>query len=153
MPRLSQLMIRTALIWLGAGYTAGGLALLTKGAPLVPWLWSLRASHVHMLLVGWTVQLAFGAAYWILPRLDAEGDRGDARPVWVCYGALNAGVLLGTLAAPLGAGAPGWMPAAAGVLYGVAVAAFAAHAWRRVLPFRSLPRASRGEPPRTPPRA
>src|SRR5262245_55442228 len=38
MPRLSQLMIRTALVWLALGYTIGGLMLLNKGVPLLLWL-------------------------------------------------------------------------------------------------------------------
>jgi photosystem II stability/assembly factor-like uncharacterized protein len=41
-----------------------------------------------MLLVGWMVQLAYGVAFWILPRLDASGNRGKVWLVWVCYGAL-----------------------------------------------------------------
>ncbi|HWQ14884.1 MAG TPA: hypothetical protein VNL77_18945 [Roseiflexaceae bacterium] len=140
MPHLTQLMVRTALLWLGLGYTAGGLALLAKGVSALAWLWPLRGSHVHMLLVGWTVQLAFGVAFWMLPRLDAAGSRGDTRPAWLSYLALNAGVLLAALHAPLGTSAPGWIPVAAGLLYLAAIAAFAAHAWRRVLPFRTLPR-------------
>lgn len=91
MPRLSQLMIRTALVWLTLGSTIGGVLLLNKGIPLLPWLWTLRFTHVHLLLVGWTVQFACGVAFWILPRLDAGGARGDERLVWVCYGALNGG--------------------------------------------------------------
>ncbi|MEN9936506.1 MAG: hypothetical protein RLZZ387_3085 [Chloroflexota bacterium] len=144
MPQLSQIMVRTALLWLGLGYTAGGLALLAKGVTVPPWLWSLRASHVHMLLVGWTVQLALGIAYWILPRFDAAGSRGGSRPVWLSYATLNAGVLLAALPAPLaaltGTTPPAWVPVAAAVAYLAAAAAFISHAWRRVLPFRSLPR-------------
>jgi hypothetical protein len=146
MPKLSQLMIRTALAWLALGYTVGGLVLLNKGLALLPWLWTLRTSHVHMLLVGWTIQLACGVAFWILPRLDASGSRGDERPAWVCYGALNAGVGLGTLYEPLAAGlggaGPGWPYLVVGGLYLIAAASFVAHAWPRVVPFRRLPRSS-----------
>src|SRR4051794_28904419 len=103
MPRLSQLMIRTALVWLAIGYAVGGLLLLNKGVPLLPWLWTLRSAHIHMLLVGWTVQLACGVAFWILPRLDASGARGNERLAWICYAALNGGVVLGALYDPLAA--------------------------------------------------
>src|SRR5262245_56345456 len=101
MPRLSQLMIRSALVWLGLGSTIGGLVLCNKGVPLFAWLWVLRAAHIHILLVGWTVQLACGVAFWILPRLDARGSRGDERLVWLCYGALNTGVMFGALYEPI----------------------------------------------------
>jgi hypothetical protein len=144
MPRLSQLMIRTALIWLALGSTVGGLVLFNKGVPLLAWLWSLRAAHIHMLLVGWTVQLACGVAFWILPRLDAGGSRGDERPVWLCYGALNAGVILGALYAPItnivGSAARGVASIVMGGLYLIAAAAFFDHTWPRIVPFRTLPR-------------
>jgi hypothetical protein len=147
MPRLSQLMIRTALLWLATGYGVGGLVLLTKGLSLLPWLWVLRAAHIHMLLVGWTVQLACGVAFWILPRLDARGTRGDERLVWGCYAALNLGVLCGALHDPLVSLAdwPGWaaLPTLMGLLYLLAAALFATHAWPRVISFRLLPRPAR----------
>lgn len=147
MPRLSQLMIRTALVWLVMGYTLGGLLLWNKGMPLLPWLWTLRLSHVHMLLVGWTVQLACGVAFWILPRLDASGTRGNERLVWGCYWALNTGVVLAALYDPLAprVAASGLraLPVLAGVLYLGAIAAFTLHAWPRIVSFRSLPRPDR----------
>src|SRR5215212_7466708 len=126
MPRLSQLLIRTALIWLALGSTIGGLLLLNKGLPLLPWLWLLRFTHVHLLLVGWTVQFACGVAFWILPRLDAGGARGDERMVWLCYAALNAGVMLAALHDPLAAVVGkslllDLMPVGAGALYLVAI--------------------------------
>jgi hypothetical protein len=154
MPRVSQLIIRTALIWLAAGYTAGGLLLLKKGVPCLPWLRGLRASHIHMLLVGWTVQLACGVAFWILPRLDAGGSRGDERLIWVCYVALNAGVALGAVLGPLEAlsvGRVGWLYVLVGGLYFIAAACFVVHAWPRIRPFRPPPvrsnvQAGDGEP-------
>ena len=147
MPALSRLMVRTALIWLAVGYAIGGLLLTQKGYPIANWVWSLRYTHVHILLVGWTVQLACGVAFWILPRLDARGSRGDERLVWGCYAALNGGVVLGALHDPLAALAagPGWavLPPLMGLLYALAAALFVRHAWPRVVPFRTLPRPAR----------
>lgn len=152
MPSLSQLIIRTALVWLAVGFAAGGLALANKGVPLLPWLWALRLPHIHMLLMGWMVQFAWGVAYWILPRLDAQGTRGSAWLVWLGYAALNSGVVLAALADPLRAAgltgaALGALPVLAGLLYVVAAAAFARHAWPRIVPFRTLPRPSAQAPP------
>src|SRR6266508_673058 len=101
MPRLSQLMIRTALLWLAIGYSVGGLVLLNKGLSLLPWLCALRAAHIHMLLVGWTVQPACGLAFWILPRLAARGTRGAGKLVRSCSAGLRCGVVLGALPDPL----------------------------------------------------
>ena len=93
----------------------------------------------------WRGQLACGVAFWILPRLDTRGTRGNERLVWLCYAALNAGVVLASLhdplAAAVGDAALMWlMPVAAGILYMVAITAFAIHAAPRVTPFRTLPR-------------
>ena len=151
MPRLSRLIIRTALVWLALGYTVGGLLLLNKGLSLLPWLWTLRFTHVYLLLVGWMVQFACGVAFWILPRLDASGARGDERLVWLCYAALNIGVVLAALHDPLAAAfgetmIMQLMLVGAGVLYIVAIGAFAAHAAPRIVPFRTLPRPDRAPP-------
>jgi hypothetical protein len=151
-------MIRTALVWLAVGSAVGGVVLVNKGVPLLPWLWTLRAAHVHMLLVGWTVQLACGVAFWILPRLDASGSRGNEYLAWGCYAALNSGVLLGVLSDRL-AGLENWaawpifgrlwmvLPTLMGLLYLLAAALFVAHAWPRVVPFRALPRPERDQQP------
>lgn len=145
MPRLSQIMIRTALVWLGIGSTVGGLLLVQKGVPFYSWLWSLRSAHIHMLLVGWTVQLACGVAFWILPRLNAAGSRGDERLAWGSYAALNSGVVLGALVSLVSsAGGMGralhWQSllAVTGLLYLVGAALFAVHAWPRIVRFRIL---------------
>jgi hypothetical protein len=144
MPRVSQVIVRTALVHLALGYTLGALALVEKGLRILPWLLVLKASHVHVLLVGTMVQLACGVAVWILPRLDATGDRGDLHPVWLGYAALNAGVALAALHSPLAAltAAPpvAWMARLAAALYAAAAVAFAGHVWRRVRPFVNLPR-------------
>lgn len=145
MPRLSQVMIRAALVWLAIGYGFGGLVLFTKGAPLLPWLWALRGAHIHMLLMGWAVQLACGVAYWVLPRLDASGDRGDERVVRASALALNAGVVLGAVQSiastwPEAAVWARWLLLLAGVLYAAAALLFACNAWPRVRPFGVLRR-------------
>jgi hypothetical protein len=138
MPRACLLMIRTALFWLLSGYTVGGLLMLNKALSFFEPLWSLRASHVYMLMVGWLVQLSAGVMIWIMPRIVSTSDRGDMRPVWFTYVALNAGVVLAALhplLARLIPDAPlSWMTPLAGVLMLAAVLAFIVHIWRRVRP-------------------
>jgi hypothetical protein len=147
MPRISQIIIRTALVHLALGYTLGALVLAEKGLGFLPWLWALKASHVTVLLLGALVQLACGVAVWVLPRRDAAGSRGDMRPVWLGYAALNGGVALAALypplAATIGSAPVAWMPPLAAALDTLAVLAFVLHVWRRVLPFRSLARPAR----------
>jgi hypothetical protein len=126
-PAPSVWLVRAALAHLVGGATLGALLLTHKAAPLVPWLWRLRALHGEVLLFGWLVQLAMGVAFWILPRIDRS--RGDVRPVWLAMALLNAGLWL------TGVGTATGSPIS--VLAGrlaelAAVAAFARHAWPRV---------------------
>jgi len=113
----------------------GAVLLASKGTGWWPAAWRLFPAHVEVTLVGWTVQLALGVAFWILPRLDAAGDRGDERPVWATFWLLNAGVVaagaLPSLGAPAGVRLLGQLAEA------LAVALFALHAWRRVRPART----------------
>src|SRR5215204_2581221 len=83
----------------------------------------LRPLHLELLLVGWTVQLAFGVAFWILPRRSGLG-RGNERLAWGSLLLLTVGVG-GVISA-----SPGVLIAGrfAELLAGVA---FAAHAWPR----------------------
>ena len=130
MPRLSRWFIRASLVYLALGFTFGGLMLFNKGVPLSVWLWKLLPPHIEFLLLGWTVQLAMGVAFWILPRFGAS--RGNEKTAWAAFVLLNAGVwIAGTgqlLGAPSGVSLVG-RAAEAG-----AAVAFAIHAWPRVKP-------------------
>ena len=135
MPLASRWMIRTALVHLLLGFTAGAALLAAKGVGGAPALWALRPLHVEWLLVGWTAQLTMGVAYWIFPRVALRRDvTGSAAPVWFTFAALNAGLWL----AGLGAIEPRVLNGAVvlgGRLLEVAAAgAFVTAMWRRVRP-------------------
>ena len=70
MPRLSVWSIRTAMLYLGLGFLWGALMLFEKGAPVAPSLLRLLPMHIEFVLIGWTMQLAMGVAFWILPRFS-----------------------------------------------------------------------------------
>ncbi len=131
MPRLSVWFVRAALLHLAIGFTMGALLLWHKAYPLHPLLWRVLPMHMEFLLVGWTVQLALGVAYWILPRWQSQ--RGDVRPAWAALVLLNAGVWLVALA-PYAGPANGLMVVGR-VLEAIAALAFAVHAWPRVKPW------------------
>jgi hypothetical protein len=84
------------------------------------------------LLVGWTVQLAMGIAFWILPRFARGAARGNEGLVRVAYILLNGGVLSVGVGAWLHA--PDVISLLGRVAELLAVAAFAWHAWPRVKP-------------------
>lgn len=128
MPRLSVWYIRAALIYLGVGFSFGGLILWHKGVPFHPLVWRLLPTHIEFLLFGWIVQLGLGVAYWILPRIQTR--RGNMALAWLAWGLLNGGVWLvalsSLLAAPVVIGFVGRLAETGAAL------AFAVHSWPRV---------------------
>jgi hypothetical protein len=129
-PRLSCWFVRAALVYLFLGFTLGGLLLAHKGVPLHPLMWRVLPAHVEFLMLGWTVSLAMGVAFWILPRLG--GSRGDERPAWAAFILFNAGVILAGLAPALAG--PALLGLVGRALEATGAAAFAIHAWPRVRP-------------------
>lgn len=124
--------MRTALVHLVAGFTLGALLLINKGLPVHPALWRLLPAHIELLLLGWTLNLALGVAYWILPRFKSGSPRGWVGPVWATYALLNIGIGLVCAAA--------WVPGGEDVLLlgrsaeALAAGLFAWHARPRLKP-------------------
>ena len=130
MPRLSRWFIRASLIYLALGFTFGALMLFNKGVLLGAWLWQLLPAHIEFLLFGWTVQLAMGVAFWILPRFGSV--RGNEKAAWAAFVLLNTGVWIA--AAGRLPGSPAWMLLIGRAVETGAAVAFAIHAWPRVKP-------------------
>jgi hypothetical protein len=129
MPRLSAVALRAALVYLLLGFSFGALMLANKGVPFSGAVWILLAPHVEFLFIGWTVQLIFGVAFWILPRYPG-GSRGSIRLAWLSLLSLNLGILVAALAAFI----PGPLLFAGRLLESAGAALFALHAWGRVRP-------------------
>ncbi len=133
MPRLSVWLIRSALCYLGTGVLAGAVLLVNRGAFLGDWVGHLRPIHIEFLLIGWTLQLALGVAFWILPRYRAGSERGLEGFAWGSYVLLNAGVL--AVAVGQAAGLPPAVPLLGHTAEALAATAFALHAWPRIKVF------------------
>lgn len=132
MPRLSVCFIRTGLLYLGVGFTLGALILFQKGVPYAGAVWQLLPMHIEFLLIGWTLQLAMGVGFWILPRYFRGAARGDVRLVWLAYLLMNAGVLSVGIGEWLGA--PWAILLLGRIAELLAALFFALHAWPRVKP-------------------
>jgi hypothetical protein len=145
MPRLSIWFVRSALAYLALGFTFGALMLFEKGVPVHPPLLQLMPAHIEFVLFGWTMQLAMGIAFWILPRFGGGGSRSDGvrqsgdllprgneKAAWLAFVLLNAGIWLAGMGAVLG------LPPALLLLgraaEAAAAAAFVVHAWPRIKP-------------------
>jgi hypothetical protein len=129
-PRLSRWLVRVALAYLVAGFTLGALMLAAKALARPAVMARLLTPHVEFLLVGWTVQLTMGVAFWILPRFAGGASRGTVGYAWLAFVLVNAGVLAAGLG-PLVGGDNLARLVGRGAECGAAVA-FAAHAWRRI---------------------
>lgn len=131
MPRLTQWMIRTALIYLLLGFTVGALLLTHKGIPLHPALWSWLPAHIEFLLMGWIVQLTMGVGYWILPRYWGIPRLPKEMYGQVAFGLLNLGIWLVVAGTTFRAGR--WALFAGRGAEVAAVIFFAFHYWRRTV--------------------
>lgn len=130
MPSLSRWLVRLALVEFVAGAAIGALMLTARGLSALEWTWALRPLHVELVTFGWIVNLAFGVAYWILPRLPRGTPRGAVIPAVAAGVLLNIGVLLGGVGPLLGARVTAPLAGRAAEL--LAAIAFALHAWKRV---------------------
>ncbi len=132
MIRLSVWPVRTSLIYLGLGFLIGALMLAQKGVPIDPLLLRMLPMHVELVLIGWTLQLGMGVAFWILPRFNRAPRYGNQRYGWTAYVLLNIGVLSAGLGQWLDA--PPIIPLLGRMAEALAVVFFALHAWPRVKP-------------------
>jgi hypothetical protein len=135
MPRLSVWLVRTALCYLAIGLLAGAVLLANQAVFLGAWVGRLLPVHVEFLLIGWTVQLALGVAFWILPRFHTGAERGRKGFVWLSYVLLNTGILAAAIGQSVGL--PSIVPLLGRSAEALAAAAFMIHAWPRVKVFGS----------------
>jgi len=129
LPRLSAWFVRASLIYFLAGITLGALLLAEKGIAFDPAIVRALPVHIEFLLVGWLIQLAFGVAFWILPRFGTGAPRGNESQLWAAFFLLNAGILL--------AACQLWLPPA--LLIGriaelAGIGLYVLGSWRRVKP-------------------
>ena len=114
MPTTSRAFVKASLIYLGLGALLGALLLVNRWVFLGTAIGSLRVSHVQFLVVGWLTQLIIGVAWWLFPPLTiglrpgspkparrGQAQRGSEPLIWATFLALNAGILLRSVFAPL----------------------------------------------------
>jgi hypothetical protein len=152
MTRLSVWPVRTAMLYLGAGFFIGALMLFEKGTRIDMSVLRLLPMHVEFVLIGWTLQLAMGVAFWILPRvgqvvnpstllraglskrqvnnLPYKSRHGNQTLGWIAYTLLNIGVL--SVGLGLWLNAPPIVPLIGRVAELLAAISFMLHAWPRI---------------------
>ena len=133
MPRLTVWMVRAALLHMGIGFFIGALLLWNKGIPFAPVLWRLRDAHIELLIFGWTIQLAMGVGFWIIPRFSTGHRYGKEVYGWISLVLLNTGVVIVALA--LWSGKAPAFALFGRILVFAAVISYVRLMWTRVKPF------------------
>ena len=95
----------------------------------------LRPAHRELLLVGWTIQLVMGVAFWIFPRQRLGSlPYGREWLGWLALGLLNGGVLLIVIGSLMNASHPTFQILGRFAELGAATA-LSVNLWGRVRPF------------------
>ncbi len=133
MPPLARWFVRASLLYLVAGFTLGASMLILKAVADYGAMARLLAPHVEFVLVGWTVQLTMGVAFWILPRFEGGTSRGPEGYAVAALVLVNLGTLTAALSPPFGA--PPVLALCGRVAELAGALSFGVHAWLRVKPF------------------
>lgn len=136
MPLLSRTFIKAGLIYFVAGLFAG---VLTVGQPILnlpSFFGVFYPVYIHLLMVGWVMQLIIGVVYWMFPKYSKEHPRRSETLGWIVFGLLNAGLILRAIGEPLNTLKPewklGWTLAISAILQLLAGWAFVINTWSRV---------------------
>ncbi|MBP6669342.1 MAG: hypothetical protein KA180_07830 [Gemmatimonadales bacterium] len=138
MPPLSRAFVK-------AGFVALLLALIGELLQVRPAsLWpalpraALHLTALHLLTVGWLLQLITGVAYWMFPRHRTDPPRGRAAPGWTGWALLNTGLLCRVVGESwqVGWNGPAWPLQLSAALQLVAVLLLVRLLWPRI---RALP--------------
>lgn len=130
MPPLSRWFARAAFIYLLLGFTLGALLLANKGIPFYTGMWRWLPLHIEFLLIGWTLQLMLGVAFWIAPRFWLPPRRGNVTGAYLAFGLLNSGIVLVTMSVLLG---QPWLLVVGRVLEVGTTVSFAHSIWSRIV--------------------
>jgi hypothetical protein len=116
-------------------------ALLARPEGFLPELpnTALQLGAIHLLTVGWLMQLISGVAFWMFPRHPTAPPRGNERIGWAGLYLLNGGLLLRLIGESwrLGMGGPAWPLVVAALLQLVAAGLLVWLLWPRIRELRS----------------
>jgi len=136
MPAVTRWFIKSALAYLAVALLLALILALPNSVQLPDFIRFMNPAYFHLFLVGWVTQMIFGVIYWMFPIITRARPRGSETLAWVCYGLLNAGLLLRVIGEPLTSVRPepgfGWLLALSAVLQWLAALLFVTLAWPRV---------------------
>lgn len=136
MPLLSRTFIKAGLIYFIIGLFAGVLTAAQPVLKLPSALGAIYPVYIHLLMVGWVMQLIIGVVYWMFPKYSKEQPRRSEKLGWAVFALLNTGLIMRAIGEPLNTLRPdlhlGWVLAISAVLQLLAGWCFVINTWSRV---------------------
>lgn len=136
MPTLTRYHIKSGLIYFVVALLLGFLILAKSILNLPELIIAFNPVYLHLLMVGWILQLIMGVVYWMFPKYSKEHPRGSEKLGWAVYILLNMGLILRVVGEPLVSIKPewntGWVLAISAVLQLLAGWGFIVNTWGRV---------------------
>jgi hypothetical protein len=132
---LHRTFIRLALACLLLGVMMGTLIEWRQAFGLRPWPYAAVTIHIHLLMVGFLLNMVMGVAHWMFPRLPGATAVGAARDplAWTNLVSLNLGLALRVVSEPwMGRAWANALQAASAALQLAGVVFFLLAIWRRV---------------------
>jgi hypothetical protein len=134
MPALSRWFVKSGFVALALALALETLQL--RPHELLPQLpdAAVQLAAIHLMTVGWLLQLIIGVAFWMFPRHPTAPPRGDVRYGWWAFALLNTGLALRLGGEPwrLGFGGPAWPLVVAGTCQLAGIASALVLLWPRI---------------------
>ncbi|MCL4504567.1 MAG: hypothetical protein M1434_00645 [Chloroflexi bacterium] len=136
MPKLSQLALKAAMIYLILGALGAAAYWINAMWPFWPPVSAISPTYLHLIVVGWLTQLVMAVMYWMFPVISKQRPRGSPALAWAAVISLNAGLLIRMVFEPWRALQPtalnGYALALSAVLQVCAAILFVGVSWARV---------------------
>lgn len=136
MPKLSQIAMKAAMLYLVAGALGAAAYWLNVLWPFWPPIAAINPTYLHLIVVGWLTQFIMSVMYWMFPVISKSHPRGYGPLAWGAFICLNIGLLLRVVFEPWRALQPldinSYGLVASAILQVAAAVLFVLVSWRRV---------------------
>lgn len=98
--KYQRLLVKTSIFYLLVGVILGIFIQLGYRYSAFKWALFWRTTHVHLLLVGFVLQMIMGVAIWMFPRRKVPPYWTPELQGMILYFLLNTGTIIRTVGEP-----------------------------------------------------
>jgi len=98
--KYQRLLVKTSIFYLIIGVLLGVFIQLGYRYSALKWALLFRTTHVHLLLIGFVLQMIMGIAVWMFPRRKEPPYWTPELQGTVLYVILNLGIITRTVGEP-----------------------------------------------------